>query len=383
MSKRTIMVVAGEASGDQHAADVIRALKARAPELEAFGFGGEMLKKAGMALECDLVSHAVIGITEAIAKIGDFFRILKLAERLLRQRRPHLLMLTDFPDLNFRIAAKAKALGIPVVYYISPQIWAWRQGRIRTIKRLVDHMLVIFPFEEPLYREFGIPVTFVGHPLLDVVKPEESVAAARQRLLQGSAGPLVALLPGSRVQEINLLLPVMAAAAKRMEEFFPEVKFIIPLARTVRAEQVTRILRQNRLDAALVVENVFSARAAADVAIVASGTATLETAILGTPMLIGYRMQMISYLLARVFVKLPYFGLANLAAGEKIAPEFLQGEFTAENIFQEAKALLTDAKAAAWQRECWAVVRNRLGGSGAAVRAAEVILQMMGLHTCM
>jgi len=374
---KTVMIVAGEASGDQHAADLVLALKERLPEIRFFGLGGEMLKRAGVSVELDLVSHAVIGIAEALAKIGEFFKILKLAETLLRERRPDIVILTDFPDLNFRIAAKAKLLGIPVAYYISPQIWAWRRGRIKTLKRLVDHMIVVFPFEEPIYRQAGIPVTFVGHPLLDLVKPEQDPEITRQQLLQGADGPLVALLPGSRAQEIEFLLPVMAQSGKRILSHFPGAKLFISLARTISAEQVQTILRAQGVFAELVTQNAYSARAAADIALVSSGTATLETAILGTPMLIGYRMKNLSYILARFFVKLSFFGLANLAAGEKIAPEFLQAEFNVDAVSRAAIKLLTDQQAAEKQKQGWARVRSRLGGAGAASRAAEVILTML------
>ena len=375
---KKVMIVAGEASGDQHAANVVLALKRKAPALEIFGFGGEMLQRAGMRLELDLVSHAVIGIVEALAKLGKFFKILKFAGQLLREQRPDVLVLTDFPDLNFRIAARAKALGIPVVYYISPQIWAWRKGRIHTLKRLVDHMLVVFPFEELIYQQAGIPVTFVGHPLLDIVKPEADPQAARRTLLQGAAGPLIALLPGSRTQEIEFLLPTMAETGKQLCEHFPEAKLFIPVARTVSRERIQAILQVYGVPAVLVTENSYTARAAADLAIVSSGTATLETAILGTPMLIGYRMKALSYFLARCFVKLPYFGLANLAAGEKIAPEFLQHEFTSAAVTAAALKILNQPETAERQKRGWDKVRQRLGGSGAAQRAAEVILRTMG-----
>jgi lipid-A-disaccharide synthase len=378
MRPKRVMIVAGEASGDQHAADLIRALKVQAPDTEVFGFGGEMMKQAGVKIELDLVSHAVIGIIEAVAKIGMFLKIVGFAGRLLRERRPDVVVLTDFPDLNFRIAAKAKALGIPVVYYISPQIWAWRKGRIKTLKRIVDHMIVVFPFEESIYQRAHIPVTFVGHPLLDLVKPEEDPQAVRARWLPGNREPLVALLPGSRMQEIELLLPTLAQVGQRIQQHFSESRLFIPLARSVSEKRVRAILSQHGAVVEIVKENPYSVRAAADLAIVSSGTATLETAILGTPMLIGYRMKTISYILAKVFIKLPYFGLANLAAGEKVAAEFLQNEFNVDTVASAALHLLTDVDAANRQRQAWGRVRKRLGGSGAAGRAAKVILQVMG-----
>jgi lipid-A-disaccharide synthase len=374
MSGPRIMLVAGEASGDLHAADLVRELRRRAPGLEAFGLGGSQLAAAGAEVVLDLVAHAVIGVTEALRKLGDFARALRLTQELLRTRRPDAVVLVDFPDLNFRIAAQARALGIPVVYYISPQVWAWRRGRIRTLKRLVDRMIVILPFEAPLYERAGIPVTFVGHPLVDIARPETDAAAVRAALLGGAAGPLVALLPGSRGQEVEALLPAMAAAGKLLQAEFPGARCFVPVARTVAAERVAELLEAAGLDAPLVTERPYAARAAADLTLVASGTATLETAILGVPMVIAYRMHPLSYRLARWFVKLPYFGLANLVAGEKAAPELLQDEVTPARLAEAAAVLWREPARAEAQRRAWASVRAKLGGTGAAGRAAEVVL---------
>lgn len=372
-----IMIVAGEASGDQHAADLVKAIKNKHPQATFFGMGGALMEQAGVTIHYDLVSMAVIGIVEAVKKIGTFFNILKLAEKLLKEQKPDAVVLTDFPDLNFKIAAKAKALKIPVIYYISPQIWAWRKGRIHTIKKIVDHMIVLFPFEKPLYEAKGIPVTFVGHPLLESIKPEVDPQIKRAQLLGKSSGPLVSLAPGSRMQEINLLLPVMAQTAKRLKQRFPEIKFILPLARTVSINRVKEILDQEDVDVTIIDEEPLAARAAADLTIVSSGTATLETAILDRVMIIGYKMHPVSYFLARLFVKVPYFGLANLAAGEKIAPEFLQDEFNPENLEQQAVTLLTDQEARHKQYQGWQKVKQRLGGSGAVARAAQVVLDVI------
>jgi lipid-A-disaccharide synthase len=377
MKNRSLMLVAGEASGDQHAAHLVQELKLRHPDLVCFGLGGDCMAAAGVEILHNLVSHAVIGIAEVFRKLGDFFDALREAERLLRERRPDALILIDLPDMNLRIAAKAKALGIPVIYYISPQVWAWRSGRIKTLKRLVDAMIVIFPFEEPIYQKAGVPVTFVGHPLMDSVKPEVDPAQMRQQLLAGTQGPLVALVPGSRSQEIESLLPVMAKVGREISVTFPHARYFIPLARTIARSQVEAILAAAGLDAVIVTDKPYAARAAADLAIVSSGTATLETAILNVPMIIGYRMHFISYILARMFVKLPYFGLANLVAGEKIAPEFLQHEFCPERVTAAALTLLKDAKAADAQRQGWDRVRGQLGGVGAAGRAADAVLKVL------
>lgn len=374
MAAPKILVVAGEASGDQHAADVVAALLRRRPDLRVLALGGERLRQAGATVVFDLVSHAVIGITEALRKLGSFLAALRCARGLLEKEHPDAVVLIDLPDLNFRIGARAKALGIPVFYYISPQVWAWRRGRIKTLRRFVNRMLVILPFEEPLYQQAQVPVTYVGNPLLDQVHLEADPKQVRKDLLGPASGPLVALLPGSRSQEIEFLLPTLAEVGRRLTRRFPGCRLILPLARTVSADRVTALLAAAGCEAFLLRDRLFAGRAAADLAIVSSGTATLETAILGTPQLIVYRMQALSYWLARQFVKLPYFGLANLVAGRKVAPEFLQQEFTADAVYEAAVSLLTDPAAAEGQRQAWAGVRQRLGGPGAAERAAGEIL---------
>ena len=374
MSPLRIMLVAGEASGDMHGAELAREIRRRVPDVEIYGFGGGQMITAGVDVVQDLVSHAVIGVAEALRKLGDFYRIFKRAEALLANRRPDVLVLIDFPDMNFRIAARAKALGIRVVYYISPQVWAWRRGRVRTLKRIVDRMLVVFPFEESIYLDAGVPVTFVGHPLLDLARPETDPAKARTRLLGAGEGPLISLLPGSRAQEIEMLLPVLCQAAKLIRTQKSGAVFFIPLARTVSRERVEAILRAEGLEAELVTREPYACRAAADLALVASGTATLETAILGVPLLIVYRMHWLSYVLARLFVKMPYFGLANVVAGQKAAPEFLQGQVTPAALAQAALGLLSGS-AADRQRSIWNQVRGRLGGPGAAGRAAEEVVR--------
>jgi len=374
MTSPRIMLVAGEASGDLHAADLAREIKLRLPGAECFGLGGDRMQAAGVEIVQDLVSLAVIGVAEALKKLGSYLRALRCARDLLRRRRPQVLVLVDFPDLNLRIAAAARDLGVPVVYYISPQIWAWRPRRIELMKRLVSHMVVILPFEEDLYRRAGIPVTYVGHPLLDVVKPEVPVASAKASLLAGSPGPLVALMPGSRVQELDLLLPLLCRTGQRVRARLPRARFFIPLARTLSRRRVESILAAEKFSAEIVNEHPYASRAAADVTLVASGTATLETAILGVPMLIVYRMHWFSYALARLFVKLPYFGLANLVAGKKVAPEFLQGGATPERLARATLELLGRPELGEVQVRAWAGVRERLGGSGAAGRAAAAVL---------
>jgi lipid-A-disaccharide synthase len=374
MKALRVMLVAGEASGDMHGAELAREIRRRVADVEMYGFGGGQMITAGVDVVQDLVSHAVIGVAEALRKLGDFYQILKRAEALLANRRPDVLVLIDFPDMNFRIAAHAKKLGIRVVYYISPQVWAWRRGRVRTLKKIVDRMLVVFPFEESIYQDAEVPVTFVGHPLLDLARPEADPGRARTRLLGAGEGPLISLLPGSRAQEIEMLLPILCRAAKLIRKQKPGAVFFIPLARTVSRERVEAILRAEGLEAELVTREPYACRAAADLALVASGTATLETAILGVPMVIVYRMHWLSYAIARLFVKMPYFGLANVVAGQKAAPEFLQGDVTPEALAQAAAVLLTGS-AADRQKNIWNQVRSRLGGPGAAGRAAEEVVR--------
>ena len=375
MSAR-LLLSCGEASGDLYAGALTRELRALDPSIAVAGLGGPQFVAAGGRLVDDYRHLAVTGLTEAIAKLP---RSLEARRRLVadaERHRPDALVLIDFPDFNFRLAPLVKRLGVPVIYYISPQIWAWRPKRLETIRRIADRVLVIFPFEESIYRERGVPVEFVGHPLIDLATPAgdrgEFLAA---RGLSPEA-PTVAILPGSRPNEVSRILPELVAAADRIAAAVPGTQFVIARAPHLD-DSLFDVLRNRPLRAAIVEGDADTVLASADVALTASGTATVQTALHDTPMVIVYRVSPLTYRLLRRLVTVDAIGMVNLIAGERIVPELVQDRFTAEAVAAEAVSMLTDPARAASVRSGLAKVRARLGGPGASHRAAEAILRVV------
>ncbi|HEX7138682.1 MAG TPA: lipid-A-disaccharide synthase [Vicinamibacterales bacterium] len=373
MSLRLLLSCA-EASGDLYAGALTRALREREPSLRIAGLGGAHFQAAGGELIADYRGIAVTGLTEALSKVPE---VLAVRRRLLasaRTERPDALVVIDSPDFNFRLAAAIRRLGVPVIYYISPQIWAWRQGRIKTIRRFADLVLVIFPFEEDLYRKHDVPVEFVGHPLVDLT----ATTSARETFLRTHAlspsRPCVALLPGSRPNEVARILPVIARAAKLIRTAMPDVQFIVARAPHLKDDLFAEIGAM--AGAAIIEGDADTVLASADVAVTASGTATVQTALHNTPMVIVYRVSPISYQLLRRLVRVDAIGMVNLIAGEKIVPELVQDAFTPEAVAAEAVSLLTNQDRAARMRDGLARVRARLGAPGASGRAAEAILRI-------
>lgn len=373
--KKSVMIVAGEASGDQHGAKVVRAMQARDPDLVFYGIGGQALKAAGVRVLIDAAALAVVGITEIFAKLPSLLKGLATAKRLLRTRRPDLLILIDFPDFNLNIAKAAKKLDIPVLYYISPQIWAWRSGRVKKIRARVDHMAVILPFEADFYREHQVPVSFVGHPLLD----QPVLASGRRAAAPESNGTVVGLLPGSRDREVSRLLPDMLAAVPLIQKQIPDARFVVSLSPSVERSLLETILAEYRpdVDVSIEADGVDRVLQRATLVVAASGTVTLEAALFGTPMVIVYKVSPVSYLLGRALVRVDYMGLANLIAGKAVGPELLQREVTAANIADRVTAMLSDADGlAACRRELMAV-KAQLGAPGASERVAAIALGLM------
>jgi len=364
----TVMIVAGEASADLHAARLLEALQRRQPALRCFGIGGPALRAVGADIRIDAARLAVVGITEVAAKAGALWRSLRAARSWLARRRPDLLVLIDFPDFNLMVAKTAKRLGIPVLYYVSPQIWAWRAGRIRTIAARVDHMAVILPFEADFYRRRGVPVTFVGHPLLDDAPAPRPEPAA----------PVVGLLPGSRDREVERLLPVMLAAAARLRPRFPAVRWRVSVAPTVDPALVAGLLAPYGGAAfETVAGGAGPVLAASTLVVAASGTVTLEAAIAGTPAVIVYKVSPLSYRLGRALIRVPYIGLANLIAGAPVQPELIQDDANPTAVARVVGELLADPGRRARMRDALAAVRRRLGAPGAAERSADVALELM------
>jgi lipid-A-disaccharide synthase len=373
-----LLLSCGEASGDLYAGALTRELLAIDPDIRIAGLGGPQFAAAGGRLVDDYRDISVTGLTEWIPKLP---RLLAARRRLVaaaRAERPDALVLIDFSGFNFRLAPSIKRLGVPVVYYISPQIWASRAGRLATIRAIADRVLVIFPFEESIYRSGGVPVEFVGHPLIDLAKP----SATRERFLADRgltpSAPTVAILPGSRPNEVARILPDLAAAARLIRCDVPGAQFVV--ARAPHLDD--HLFDAVRGDAAgarftLVEGDTDTVLASADVALTASGTATVQAALHDTPMVVVYRMAPLSYRLARRLVRLDSIGMVNLIAGETIVPELVQDAFTPDAVAREAVSMLTDRERAARVRQGLASVRQRLGGPGASRRAAEAILRVV------
>jgi lipid-A-disaccharide synthase len=378
MTEKKVMIVTGEASGDMHGANLIKAMRAMQPELVVRGMGGEALISQGMAPLYDAAKLSVVGLSEVFSHLGD----IRAAQRLLGQQlivnRPGLLILIDLPDFNLMLAKKAKKLGIPVFYYISPQVWAWRSGRVRKIKRLVDRMAVILPFEKDFYRRKGMSVDFVGHPLLDVVKARIS----RPTFLAGQgiemAGQkIVGLLPGSRRKEVATMLPIFIAAAVRLEKQLGRMTFLMPVAPTLTAADLAGCgLEDCGLDIRLIRSDRYDLMAACDAVVAASGTVTLELAILKVPMVVSYRVSRLTYFLGRKFIKVDYASLVNLIAGREIVPELLQEKATPANISKALLQLLEDNAVRARMKQGLDGVVGSLGEPGASRRAAELALSV-------
>ena len=379
-NQKCIMIVAGEASGDLHGAKVVTAMRQRDADLFFCGIGGRALNAAGVKILVDASTLAVVGITEALPKAFKLLKGLSVAKRLLKTLRPDLLILIDFPDFNLHLAGVAKKHGIPVLYYVSPQVWAWRPGRIKKIGRRVDHMAVILPFEEKLYRSHHIPVTFVGHPLLDselcCVDDGDGKRSPEKR---ADGRPVIGFLPGSRDQEVARHLPVMLDAAGILQKRFSGVTFLISKAPSVERARVEKLIRQHggSVAAELVPGGARNVLQQSELVVAASGTVTLEAAIFGAPMVIIYKVSAISYWLARILVRVEAIGLINLVAGRKIAPELVQRQASPKNIAESVCTLLTGPAAREALLEGLCGVKNSLGGPGASERVADIAFGML------
>jgi lipid-A-disaccharide synthase len=377
MNRVKILLVAGEASGDQHAARLIQALREQVPCLDLYGVGGAALAAQGMRLACRAEDLAVIGLTEVVHQIPVVWRALRQIWRYLRSERPDLVILVDFPDFNFLVMRLAHWCRVPIMYYISPQVWAWRRGRVKTLARLVQRLVVIFPFEEDFYRRHGVAVTYVGHPLLETLPALPPRPELRARFQVQSQDLAIALLPGSRTGEIRQLLPTMLASAGQLQDLLPSCRFLLPLAPTVTPELVASFLTQSPVPVSLVRGQTYEVLAAADLALVASGTATLETALMGTPMVILYRLAPLTYHVGRLLIRVPHIGMANLLAEEALFPELIQDDVTPERLTAAALHLIRDADHLARIKAGLKRIRQRLGGPGASTRAAAVALELL------
>jgi len=375
MRSLRVFVSAGEASGDRHAAGLVRALRKRVPDLEVRGLGGPELKAEGAVLLAEIDELAALGFSEVIRRLPFFTKLMSRVTADIETWQPHVVVPVDYPGFNLRLARRARARQVPVVYYIAPQVWAWRPERRPGIARAVDHLLVVFPFEEPLFREAGIATTFVGHPLLDA-SVSQSREAVRQRLGVADRERLLALLPGSRAQEVAAILPVLVRGVAALTERKP-VRVVVSRAPSLPPQVYAAAQTQGLT---LWEESAGDLAGAADAALVASGTATLETGLRGTPMAVVYRTGSVNWHLAKVLVKIRTIGLVNIAAGGHRVPELLQDDFTPGRVADVAERLLFDPQEANEQRAYLAQLSAKLGGRGAADRAAEAVLEAIGVR---
>jgi lipid-A-disaccharide synthase len=373
-----LLLSCGEASGDLYAGALTRELRALVPEIDVAGMGGPRFAEAGGRVLEDYRGLSVTGLTEAIGVIPRSLATIGRLAASAREERPGALVLIDFPDFNLPLGRRVRKLGVPVIYYISPQLWAWRPGRMKTMREVADRVLVIFPFEEAIYRDAGVAVEFVGHPLVDLVQASQPRSAFLPSIGLSADTSTVAVLPGSRPNEIARLLPDLLAATAKIREAIPGAQFVVARAPNLSDELFVEC---ERYGARAVEGETDAVLASADVALVASGTATVQAALHDTPMVVVYRVSPTTYRIGRRLVKVDTFGMVNLIAGTRLVPELIQDACTPEAIAREAVSMLTDPERASTIRAGLADVRRRLGGPGASRRAAEAILKVMG-GTC-
>ncbi len=370
-----ILLSCGEPSGDLYAGALTRELQRLLPGVRVSGLGGPQFAAAGGELIEDYRGLAVTGFTEAIPKIPHLLGVRRKLVASAQRERPDVLVVVDFPDFNFRLAPLIRKLGIPVVYYVSPQIWAWRRGRLKSIRTFANLVLVIFPFEEAIYREAGVPVEFVGHPLVELVKRTTDRGDFVGRLGLSATAPTIAVLPGSRSNEVGRILPRLLAAAERIRAAIPAAQFLFARAPYLDDALFTEARQLAR--SVIVEHETDSVLASSDVALVASGTATVQAALHDTPMVVVYRLSAMTYRLVRPLVRVNAVAMVNLIAGTRIVPELIQDDFTPDAVAGEAVSILTDRGRAARIRNQLADVRHKLGEPGASRRAAAAILELV------
>lgn len=376
--KKKVAIIAGEASGDLHGSDLVKAMQRIDHRIQFYGIGGEKLREAGVKIIADSSDMAVVGLTEVLSKLGFILSVRRKLKQSLYDENPDLLILIDYPDFNLPLAKVAKKYGIKVFYYISPQVWAWRKRRIYDIARYVDKMAVILPFETSIYEEVNLDVSFVGHPLLDVVKRKFSRDDALREFGLKDRGAIIGILPGSRESEVIKLLPDMMKAAVILKERIAHVQFVLPLAGTLKHDFISDIMSQYLVDVTVVKDNVYDVIGVSDIVMVASGTATLETALLETPMVIVYKVSPVSYFIGRIIINVDHIGIVNIIAGKKVVPEFIQDDAKPENIANEIYDILSNAPRMDKIKRDLSQIREKLGSPGAAARAAEQAYEIIG-----
>lgn len=379
--KRKIIIIAGESSGDFHGASLIKALREANPTIEISAVGGARMASAGAQIYYDIKELSIIGFTDVlknIRKINDLFNSLLLK---IDKARPDVVVLIDYPGFNLKLAGALKKRNIPVIYYISPQIWAWWKNRIKTIKDVVDKMIVVFKFEEKLYLDYGVDVSFVGHPLLDAPHVSLSRQDSIKKANLNTRGPIIGLAPGSRKIEIERILPVLLATAKIIKQKIPTAQFTLLKSESIEENLYAAKIKQSKSEGIVFGNQMDEFLNTCDFVLVASGTATLETAIMEKPMIIVYKVSLINWLIAKMVIKLPFIGLVNVVAGEKIVPEFIQYQAKPDLIAKKALELMGDKAALLNTKAKLQKVRQALGTPGASKRTAGIILELINKNS--
>jgi lipid-A-disaccharide synthase len=376
-NQKKILIIAGEASGDLHGSNLVREMLSLDPKLKFFGVGGEKMMKAGVNLVADITEMAVVGITEALFKLRNIYWVYRKLKKSLTSNPPSLIILIDYPDFNLLFARAAKKKNIPIVYYISPQIWAWRKKRVKLMARLIKKMIVIFPFEKKFYQEANIDVDFVGHPLLDSIRPRFSRDEAFRKFSLNPEFTTIGLLPGSRMSEINRHLPPMLKAIPLISRKLQPVQFIIPVAPGLDFKKIKNLTASQNQNLRVVENNIYEVMQIADLLLVASGTATVEATIMGTPMIVVYRVSPFTYLLGKMLIKVKNIGMVNIIAGKTIVPELIQKDLNPEKITHTVLSILKNPSTLKEMRKELAKVREKIGKPGASGRAARIINELL------
>ena len=377
MPAQTVVIVAGEASGDMHASLLARELLKLNPEIKLEGMGGDNMRRAGVNILIDNAELAVVGLVEVLANYSTIKGALETLKKHIQQSKPDLLILVDYQEFNQKLAAFAKSIGIKVLFYIGPQVWAWRPNRVYKMGQIVDQMAVIFPFEVDLYRDANVPVAFTGHPLVDEVVNDKTPEQAREQLDLGQQ-TTVGLFPGSRKGEVKRLMPIMLKTAKILQSRDPGIQFVLPLAESLNEAILDPYLYDIMdLNISVVSGQAYDVMQACDAIITASGTATLEIALMGIPMTIVYRISPISYSILRFIVKLDYIGLANIVAGKYIVKEFLQGKAKPKHIAAEIQHILQDSDYNNTMRQELSLIREKLGDKSGSQHVAQLAYDML------
>ena len=377
MNPAHVMILAGEASGDAHAAEFVEQLRQLRPDIRLSGMGSREMQRAGVDVFFDSSIIAVVGLVEVLRHWGDIKRAMAIVKQRLEQTRPDLLILVDYPEFNLKMARHARELGIKVLFYISPQVWAWRPKRIHKIGKLIDHMAVIFRFEQPYYERAGIPVSFVGHPLVDKVQLREDVAALKTKLGISAADRVIGLFPGSRHSEISRLLPLMFDTAQLMRQRDPNLKFLLPVASTLDFDEISRQCASRDLDIIVSQDDIYGVIGCCNAIATCSGTVTLEIALLGVPMCILYKMSGLSYSIMKRLITIPHIGLANIVAGGAVVREFLQQAAQPDAISAELFALFENREYREQVLSGLERVRENLGAGDGARNMAQLVLSLI------